>query len=108
MHLNLTYEYTCGFPFCYDQGMYGLDAPTALFDTILDDFYDNYHHSKKVDVILILGDFIRHGLFKNNSNSTNWSKLKIIVQTGVDKVKARFPDTPIIFAYGNNDVLHHY
>jgi Calcineurin-like phosphoesterase len=78
IHLNLTYEYTCGFPFCYDQGIYGVDAPTALFDTILDDLHDNYHF-KKVDAILILGDFIRHGLSKNDPNSNNWAKQKIIV-----------------------------
>ena len=37
VHLNLTYDYGCSFPFCYDNGMYGLDPPSQLVDTLLDD-----------------------------------------------------------------------
>jgi len=37
VHLNLTYDYGCSFPFCYDHGMYGLDPPSQLLDTLLDD-----------------------------------------------------------------------
>ena len=37
VHLNLTYDYGCSFPFCYDHGMYGLDSPSQLVETLLDD-----------------------------------------------------------------------
>jgi len=30
IHLNLTWDESCGFPFCYSEGKYGLDSPPQL------------------------------------------------------------------------------
>ena len=50
VHLNLTYDYGCSFPFCYDNGMYGLDPPSQLLDTLLEDMQRQYSN---LDAILI-------------------------------------------------------
>jgi hypothetical protein len=50
VHLNLTYDYGCSFPFCYDNGMYGLDPPSQLVDTLLDDMQKQH---PTLDAILI-------------------------------------------------------
>jgi hypothetical protein len=106
VHLNLTYDYGCSFPFCYDHGMYGLDPPSQLVDTLLDDMQRQYPY---LDAILIQGDSLIHGLSVGATSPTNnWPQQKIILQTLLQKVSQRFTTTPILLNIGNNDVLVHY
>ncbi len=77
VHLNLTYDYGCTFPFCYDRGMYGLDSPALLLDTILDDMNTQYPY---LDAILIQGDSILHGISVSASSpTTNWPQQKQVL-----------------------------
>ena len=69
IHLNLTYDYGCTFPsLCYDHGMYGLDPPAQLLDTMMDDLKYQY---PSLDAILIQGDSIVHGLSVSSTSPTN-------------------------------------
>lgn len=109
VHLNTTYDYTCGFSFCYDQGTYDLDSPPALFSTMLDDLQSNYNsYGKTIDAILVQGDMIVHGLSTSDPSSNNWPQQKAVLQELIAQLQKRFPNTPVIFGIGNNDVLQHY
>ena len=40
IHMNLTYNEDCTFPYCYSDGKYGMDSPSTLVDFIIDDLHD--------------------------------------------------------------------
>lgn len=107
MHLNLTLHDNCNFPYCYDDGKYGLDSASALVDTIFDDMYSQYDTDDSVNVIVLSGDFVMHGLAASQGE-TNWDAMKDTINSVVDKVKSKFPDAKIMPCIGNNDVVNHY
>ena len=78
---------TCGFPFCYDLGMYDYDPPEALLDSILTDLSNNYNSVlSPIDAILISGDFVMHGLSRDMDGPSNWSTIKLIIEMVTAKV----------------------
>ena len=106
VHLNLTYNQGCTFPFCYDGGEYGFDSASTLVDTLLDDMKSNY--DDPIDIFMLSGDFVMHGLAADNGGDGDWASMKNTISAVIDKVKSRFPNAMIIPTVGNNDVLHHY
>jgi hypothetical protein len=106
LHLNLTYDYTCGFPFCNDLGKYQLDSSLPLVETLLDDMKDQFDSgNENIDAILVQGDSIVHGLTTYSTATNYWPQEKEVLSTLVTALKTRFPSTPLIFGIGNNDVL---
>eukprot|EP00347_Sterkiella_histriomuscorum_P008268 403345729 len=108
VHLNLTLHGDCKFPYCYNDGEYGFDSDSALVDTMMDDMHDQFDASTKIDVVVMSGDFVMHGLASTNPSVSNWDLMKETIQASVDKVKSRFPQAKLMPCIGNNDVVNHY
>lgn len=85
-----------------------MDSDTSLVDTIFDDMYKTYDTDDSVDVIVLSGDLVMHGMASTDPNESNWDKMKKTIQTVIDKVKAKFPRAKIMPCIGNNDVVNHY
>ena len=87
IHLNPNYTDVCGFPLCLDLGNYGTDTPEALLNATLDDMQLMYNNvavngSTLLDVILMSGDFVVHGLASTNLSDplpATWATQKSII-----------------------------
>ncbi len=115
IHLDPDYKDGCNFVVCHDRGDYGTDTPQVLLDTMLEDMHLSYHDqdvnensTNKIDVIMVTGDFVVHGLASKNFSDNNWEKQKPIIQTTFQTIADKFPGVRIINAIGNNDAIHHY
>ena len=63
---------------------------------------------KSFDLIIVSGDLIVHGLSSNDPNVNNWEEMKDIIQVIIGELTEKYPDIPILFSIGNNDVMFHY
>lgn len=79
MHLNLTYDLECKFPYCYDDGKYGLDSSKGLLDLIISDMNGQYNSNNQIDVISIIGDSVLHGLSAYKPTDNNWDQMKVVL-----------------------------
>ena len=80
VHINLSYNYSCGLPLCLDLGNYLMDPPIKLLDTVLADMKYQYHTcSSKIDAITIGGDFVVHGLSNTDPEHKNWPAMKEVI-----------------------------
>lgn len=94
-------------------GYYDNDSPEDLIELMIDEMSYTYFGSKEengkqLDAIFISGDFVFHGLASKNPSVNNWDKMVPIFQLIIAKIKAKFPNTPILPSVGNNDVIWHY
>eukprot|EP00349_Pseudokeronopsis_sp_Brazil_P001623 CAMPEP_0202965382 /NCGR_PEP_ID=MMETSP1396-20130829/9373_1 /ASSEMBLY_ACC=CAM_ASM_000872 /TAXON_ID= /ORGANISM="Pseudokeronopsis sp., Strain Brazil" /LENGTH=75 /DNA_ID=CAMNT_0049688073 /DNA_START=165 /DNA_END=392 /DNA_ORIENTATION=- len=64
--------------------------------------------SGKFDAVLVSGDLVVHGLSSDDPNKNNWPIMQETIATISEELSNAFPDTPIIFSIGNNDVMYHY
>ena len=109
MHLNKT-ESVQG-----EIGEYGRDSKTALFKLMTQDMRDEYHNTErnaflgkeegKIDLVLVLGDFVAHDLSSKDPNVNNWHIMKPVILEQLLSLEALFPDVPILGTIGNNDVI---
>jgi hypothetical protein len=76
IHLNLSYDGNCSFLLCEDLGNYGYDSPISLLETVLIDMQAEYGspstNDNEIDMIIISGDYVVHGLSSNNYDVDNW------------------------------------
>ena len=89
------------------MGRYGCDPPYVLLDTMLDAFIE--YHGKQ-DVILITGDLCGHHTSLSADLYPEGGSTDVAILTHsklVDLLGKKFPDTPIIPVFGNNDMKYH-
>jgi hypothetical protein len=58
---------------------------------------------RKVDVILLLGDFVRHGLSSKDGETNNWYRMWPKIAHQMEDLNKLFPDAVILPCLGNND-----
>ena len=63
---------------------------------------------EKVDVILLLGDFVRHGLSSKTERVNNWGKMWPKIAQQMNDLNNLFPEAVILPCLGNNDQIFHY
>lgn len=108
IHLNLTYSEECKFPFCYTNGRYGLDSPGDLLDTMIEDLNGQYNSNDQIDVLVLSGDFVMHGMAAKTPGESDWDSMKEIIEAATTKIQKKFPTTLMLPCIGNNDVVEHY
>ena len=90
------------------MGRYGCDPPQALIDTMLDAFND--HHGEQ-DVIFLTGDLNAHHVAMDAElypeGKSTYELLLRQHKEIVQGLAKKFPDTPILPAFGNNDNKYH-
>lgn len=110
-HWNSTYNETCKFGNCQDNGVFGKDPPLKLITTVVEKAASEFQ-DKEPDVVFLLGDFIEHDMDPDPENGFTWEdKYKLIINTWttvISVVKNHFPNTPIISTFGNNDNFRNY
>ena len=91
------------------MGFYGEDSPLDLIEKMVNDASDKY--GEKVEAVLILGDYIQHNFDIGVDGTTKEGKFEIISAMWsnlTQLVMQKFPNVPIISAFGNNDNLKDY
>lgn len=89
------------------MGRYGCDSPPTLLNAMLDEF--NRSHGKQ-DVIIITGDLSAHhtALPYGDETAEDTYPLLLATHSGITELMtAKFPDTLIVPAFGNNDSEYH-
>ena len=61
-----------------------------------------------MDVILLLGDFVRHGLSSKDGEINNWHRMWPKIYQQMRDLNRLFPDAVILPCLGNNDQVFHY
>ena len=89
------------------MGRYGCDPPLSLITTFLDKIKAS---ESDIDVILMPGDFLRHGMSFNpdEPNTGDYSLLKQTIQQIALLIAKYFPDVIIIPTIGNNDSKNYF
>ena len=72
---------------------------------MLNDLHRKYDRRNQLDIILVTGDSIVHGLANGGGS---WTSMKEIFTTEIERLNSKFPGVPILPAIGNNDVMTHY
>lgn len=62
----------------------------------------------KIDLVLVLGDFIVHGLSSQKPETNNWPQMKPLISDQLKYLKAKFPEAVILCTTGNNDAVYYY
>lgn len=75
---------------------------------MLEDMDSYYNSNNEVDVVVMSGDFVVHGLASHDPTKTNWDTMKETIKAATDRVKDKLPKAYIIPCVGNNDVENHY
>jgi len=61
-----------------------------------------------ITAILLPGDLCMHGMgVKEGVSPTNWVEMQEIIKNVTLEVVDAFPDIPVLFSVGNNDVEYH-
>lgn len=69
------------------MGLQGEDSPVKLFKTMLRDArYQNTLQSEPLDAVLVLGDYVKHGLASKNGKPTRWSEIKTTIHVATQKI----------------------
>jgi hypothetical protein len=108
MHYETNYTENCGVFNCADKGTYGKDTSLGMIKTMLDKAGEE---SEMFDAVLIQGDFIRHDFNIGKDGVDFDHKIDTIIKMFknlTDMVEAKFPGTPILPVFGNNDVEKGY
>lgn len=89
-----------------DYGRYDCDPPEHLLKILL----TSAKNQNKIDLIVIIGDFIGHGIndIDLGDISINKRLLRATYQKIFTHIHNVFPDVPILPVIGNNDFLEHY
>lgn len=88
-------------------------TPELMIDMILDAKAQVDSEGVELDAIILNGDTCRHGLASRvvPTNETGpapkWPEMMATMRTVVSTIISGFPNTPIIFSVGNNDVMYH-
>ena len=108
MHYSTNYTDTCELFYCADKGVYGNDSSLGLIKTVLDKAQEE---TEKFDAVIIQGDFIRHGFNIGVDGLELNQKVDTIMEMFknlTSMVESRFPNTPILPVFGNNDFSENY
>jgi hypothetical protein len=57
------------------MGKFNSDTPKKLFDSVLEDMDHNYNADSSIDLVLISGDYVYHGLSQNDPTKCNWTAM---------------------------------
>ena len=87
-------------------GRINCDPSTAMIDFMFQRFTDVYG---EVDVLLVPGDFIGHGIAPHLEVavvSTDWPIVQSYIEASTNLLKKHFPNTLVLPTIGNNDGYH--
>lgn len=96
VHLNTTGS---------DGGLYGEDAKLSLFKTMVDDLAAA---QQPLDALMILGDFVIHGLSSREENVSNWDQMQPSISQQMLYIKEKLPNVVVLPTFGNNDMVQYY
>ena len=74
---------------------------------LVETIYDEVEKQDHLDLIVMSGDYAAHGLAAYPNQKDHYQQLKEIHTKLFEFTKAKFPNTPIIPAIGNNDPKWH-
>ena len=114
IHVNLAYDPTvsakddCKFSQTLSDdifaplGRYGCDPPLETVDYLLHRMNDKFG---EVDLVMAVGDFVGHGIdpARGEGSPEAYATEQQYIETASELVASYYPDTPIIYAIGNND-----
>lgn len=86
----------------------GKETDVQLLDFVLQDAVSCQNdQADPLDLIMVSGDFVMHGISAKPGQDTQVPLMKETVIEGVNRLTTAFPEVPLLIGFGNNDVIYH-